>query len=133
MKISHWSKKQKRHHAALWMDYRKEQVLEWVDIFLSVNHPEWAVKRFLEEFEGNRKTFRQLFARVLICGGDLAYSEALPYQNDLERLIGFMKLRQYIEIKEDMLFKDIMKLPMVFDLSKEQRNTLRNQLLHIEA
>lgn len=133
MRASHWSKKQKRHHAALWLVYRKENLLEWIDLFLCVNHPEWAIKGFLEDFEANRKTFRQLFSRVLICGGNLAYSEALPYQNDMERLIGFMKLRQYIEIKENMFFRDIMKLPMVFDLSKEDRMKLRNELLNIEV
>lgn len=62
-----WARKQKRLHKELYLAYRKEELLWYLDIFLSVNHPEWAVKKFLTAFENNEKTIRQLFTRVLIC------------------------------------------------------------------
>ena len=124
-----WSKKQKRVHRELYLAYRKKELLWHLNIFLSVNHPEWAVKNFLNDFENNKKSIRQMFARVLICGGSVAYTSVLPYGNDMERLIGFMLYRQYIEVTENMLFKDIMNLPRVFKLSQTERLLFRNQLL----
>lgn len=124
-----WSKRQKRLHKELYLTYRKKELLWYLDVFLSVNHPKWAVKKFLTEFENDKMPIRNLFARVLICGGSLAYSMAIPYQDDLERVIGFMFYRQYIEVKESMLFSQIMQLPRVFKLSPKERFKLRDKLL----
>lgn len=129
---SHWYKKQKRHHEALWLVYRKEELLWHLDVFLSVNHPQRVVDKFLADFEGNRKTMRDLFVMMVVRIGNLT-PKAIQYQDDLDRVIGFMKYRQYIEVKENMLFRDIMRLPRVFDLSKEDRMKLRNELLNIEV
>lgn len=124
-----WSAKQKRLHKELYLAYRKKELLWYLEIFLSVNHPKWAVQKFLSDFENNKKSLRQLFARVLICGGSLAYSEVIPYNEDLKSVIGFMLYRQYIEIKETMYFKDIMNLCRIFILSQKERLQLRDQLL----
>lgn len=129
--MKHWSKKQKRLHKELYLDYRKKELLWHLDIFLCVNHPQWAVDKFLNEFENNRKTIRQLFTRVLICGGTLGYSDAIPYEDDLKRVIGFMLYRQYIEITDNMLFRDIMALPRIFKLKQSERLKLRDRLLEI--
>lgn len=127
--MKNWSKRQKRLHKELYLTYRKRELLWYLDVFLSVNHPKWAVKKFLTEFENDNMPIRNLFARVLICGGSLAYSMAIPYQDDLERVIGFMFYRQYIEVKESMLFSQIMQLPRVFKLSTKERFKLRDKLL----
>lgn len=126
-----WSKKQKQLHRELYLQYRKKELFWYLDVFLSVNHPAWAVKNFLKDFEDNNKTFRQLFARVLICGGSLAYSNAIPYEDDLNRVIGFMLYRQYIEITDNMKFNEIMQLPRIFKLSQHERIVLRNKLLSV--
>ncbi len=129
MKNNRWGKRQKRLHKQLIYTYRKKELLWYLDVFLSVNHPVWAVKRFLTDFENNNKTIREMFARVLICGGSVAYSNAIPYQNDLNRVIGFMLYRQYIEVTENMRFNDIMELPRIFKLSQSERLALRDKLL----
>lgn len=126
-----WRKKQKRYHKELYLQYRKKELLWYLDVFLCVNHPQWAVDNLLTDFINNRKTIRQLFARVLICGGILSHSHAIPYEDDLKRVIGFMWYRQYIEIKDNMLFTDIMKLPRLFKLTQAERLALRNNLLEI--
>lgn len=127
--VKAWTKKQKSLHRELYLQYRKKELLWYLDIFLSVNHPNWAVKNFLTAFESNQKTIAQLFTRVLICGGELAYCDSLPYENDLQRVIGFMLYRQYIEVNPNMLFRDIMELQRVFKLTQEQRYALRDKLL----
>lgn len=124
-----WSKRQKRLHRELYLIYRKKELSWYLDVFLSVNHPQSAVKKLLTEFENDNMPIRNLFARVLICGGSLAYSMTIPYQDDLERVIGFMFYRQYIEVKEGMLFSQIMKLPRIFKLSPKERVQLRDKLL----
>lgn len=124
-----WHRRQKRFHKKLYLEYRKEEVLVYLDLFLSVNHPEWAVKKFLREFTNDQRTVREMFARVLICGGNLAYSDVFPYQDDLNDYIGFMLYRQYIRITESMRYSEIMKLPRVIDLSLEQRKQLIKKLL----
>lgn len=127
--MKYWHRKQKRLHKELYLAYRKKELLWYLDVFLSVNHPNYAVKRFLTAFENNEKTISQLFARVLICGGSLAYSGAIPYGDDLKRVIGFMFYRQYIEITENMTFYEIMNLPRVFKLSPIERMKMRDMLL----
>lgn len=127
----HWSKKQRRLHKELYLAYRKKELLWYLDIHLCVNHPQWAVNKFLKDFEDNNKTIRQMFARVLICGGSVAYSDVIPYEDDLNRVIGFMLYRQYIEITYNMRFNEIMQLPRVFKLCQQERISLRNTLLNI--
>lgn len=124
-----WCRKQKLLHRVLYLEYRKKELLWYLDIHLSVNHPNWAVKKFLDDFQTGKKTFAQLFARVLICGGSIAYSDVIPYKDDAERVIGFMFYRQYIEIQIHMKFNEIMQLPRVFKLSQPERMQLRNKLL----
>lgn len=95
-----WNTRQRELHRKLYLEYRKDELLWYLDLFLSVNHPERAVKSFLNGFINNKLTVRQVFARALICGGDLSYSETIPYQDDMSRLLALCILDNiYISIK----------------------------------
>lgn len=127
-----WHRKQKQYHRKLYLEYRKKELLWYLEIFLSVNHPTWTATNFLNDFVAGKKTIRQMFTRVLICGGSLAYSDALPYEDDLNRVMGFMLYRQYIRVTDNMRFNDIMALDRVFGISVDQRYALRDKLLNIK-
>jgi len=125
-----WRKWHKRYHKSLYLHYRKEELIWHLDIFLCVNHPQRYVDAFIDHFINNRRTIRQMFARGLVCEGHIVYTDALPYQQDMDRFIGFMRLRQYIKVTEDMKFNDIMALNRVFDLSVMDRFMLKQRLLN---
>lgn len=127
--MKHWHRKQKKHHKKLYLEYRKEDLIWHLDLFLSVNHPEWAVKGFIEDFVNDKKTVAQMFAMAIVCGGQVWYFEEFPYKSDMDRVIGFMRYRQYIKITPNMHLSDIIKLDRCFDLTPQKRFELREKLL----
>lgn len=120
-----WHRKQIEHHKELYLQYREKELIWYLDIFLSVNHPKWAVEKMLGEFTRDIRSIGSLFQQMNPMPGITINSMT----DDLKRVIGFMHYRQYIHIERYMMYGEIMKLPRVFDLSSDVRQVLRFKLL----